>query len=455
MPRNILQDVVVKNERGIRQIPIPERDNRDHGISSRAHHGNRKESTHATREREISTKEHEEEVAPPRTRRKQSSFLATLFSSRQPLKLFLVLVVIAVFVSAVVVISRPEATVTLYPKKYVAVINEKAVAKLHGAGTVLGYELASQTLERAIIVPATGQKEVEKRSEGTIVIYNNYAATTQRLIVNTRFETPNGLVFRLIQTAVVPGRTTRNGKIIPGSIEAKVRADAPGTKYNIGLTDFTVPGFKGTPRYDGFYARSKTPMSGGYIGTIKVVDEKLVATKRTELRASLEKEARTALLASADPLKILYVSTVAPSFETLEDNSSSKDTASLREKITVTGMLFDRKNLSSYLASKSVDSFSGGEVLLDSIETLTASATRVNGVLPESTAVSFSGKGTFVSVIYSEQIQSVLAGKPKKSFNEALLSIPGISTAEASVRPIWSSTFPKNAVHIKVSITLD
>lgn len=43
-------------------------------------------------------------------------------------------------------------------------------------------------------------------------------------------------------------------------------ADGYGTEYNSAETDFTIPGFKGTPREKSFYARSKGTITSGFIG---------------------------------------------------------------------------------------------------------------------------------------------------------------------------------------------
>ena len=37
-----------------------------------------------------------------------------------------------------------------------------------------------------------------------------------------------------------------DGKNIPGSVDVKVYANEPGEKYNIGLSDFTIPVLKET-----------------------------------------------------------------------------------------------------------------------------------------------------------------------------------------------------------------
>ena len=71
---------------------------------------------------------------------------------------------------------------------------------------------------------ATGKEEVSLKASGRIVIYNNYNTAKQRLVRNTRFETPPGFIYRINKSIDVPGQTTEAGRTIPGSIEVTIHA---------------------------------------------------------------------------------------------------------------------------------------------------------------------------------------------------------------------------------------
>ena len=85
------------------------------------------------------------------------------------------------------------------------------------------------------------------------------------------------------------------GEIVPSSIDVEVVADEPGKEYNIGPTTFSIPGFKGSPKYEGFYGKSTKPMTGGLIHQGKVVSEEDVARAETELKEALLEEAQEEL----------------------------------------------------------------------------------------------------------------------------------------------------------------
>jgi hypothetical protein len=121
--------------------------------------------------------------------------------------------------------------------------------------------------------PTTEIKNIENKAKGTIRIYNAYSSEPQVLIATTRFLSKEGKLFRLVNKVTVPGAKIENGKIVPSYVDAEVIADKAGENYNIGPTTFTIPAFEGTPRYSKFYAESFSKMTGGYIGTAKIVGQ--------------------------------------------------------------------------------------------------------------------------------------------------------------------------------------
>lgn len=105
-----------------------------------------------------------------------------------------------------------------------------------------------------------------QKARGTIIISNEYSSDSQPLISTTRFETSDGKVFRLAESVTVPGMTIQNGKREAGVVEAVVIADEAGDTYNIDPAAFTVPGFKGSAKYDKFRAQSTKAFTGGGAG---------------------------------------------------------------------------------------------------------------------------------------------------------------------------------------------
>jgi hypothetical protein len=118
---------------------------------------------------------------------------------------------------------------------------------------------------------STGKINGGAKAKGKITIYNAYNTSSQILVQNTRFESADGLIFKLDSRITVPGASLKNGEIVPSSILANVTAAENGVGYNISAGRFTIPGFKGTDRFTGFYADSKDKFAGGTDGQSTVV----------------------------------------------------------------------------------------------------------------------------------------------------------------------------------------
>src|SRR3989344_2120129 len=73
------------------------------------------------------------------------------------------------------------------------------------AGT-LSYTLQSIELEDSEVVPSEGTVQVSEKAAGNITVYNNHQATPLKLVKDTRFETPGGLIFRTPAEVVVPAK---------------------------------------------------------------------------------------------------------------------------------------------------------------------------------------------------------------------------------------------------------
>lgn len=137
----------------------------------------------------------------------------------------------------------------------------------------------------------SGQKNSVQKASGKITIVGTDAKNPQRLVATTRFQTADGLIFRIPQTITVPpAKRSSGGKIIPGTVDSIVFADRPGPEYNIGPAKFTIPGFIGKPQFDQFSAFSTSPMTGGIIGPSKAVTEDDFVKAQTALTQKLKDE---------------------------------------------------------------------------------------------------------------------------------------------------------------------
>lgn len=119
---------------------------------------------------------------------------------------------------------------------------------------------------------SSGKKYVEEKAKGKVKLYNAFSSSPQALVASTRFATDAGIILRLSKSVTVPGAKIEEGKIVPNFIEVELVADEAGDRANLPEgVNLRIPGFKGTAKYDGFYALTAASFGGGYKGEARVV----------------------------------------------------------------------------------------------------------------------------------------------------------------------------------------
>lgn len=369
-----------------------------------------------------------------------------------------VLVALAVFLvlgALIFSVFFARATITIEPFEEYAALDHAFTA---GEGPVDGTALSYQKIglpreERTEEIPAVGEERVLRKASGTIRIFNEYSGASQRLVRNTRFEGANGKIYRINSSVVVPGMTTdASGKKIPGGVDAVVYADAPGEEYNASLTDFSIPGFKGDPRYGKFYARSVTPIAGGFSGTVSVPDPNEATAARERLRNKLRAELIAKARAQIPEHFILFDGAAFVSFDNDPDPGTSAPPTTISVRGSLVGVMFDRKALSSAIAAI-VPSSEKIPVLVRNLNTLSFSF-KDSAQSPERlTAIEFSlsGNAHMVGDIdYADLAKNLAMVENRSRFNDVIRRYGGIRRAEADIMPVWRRTFPKDPADITV-----
>lgn len=349
------------------------------------------------------------------------------------------------------------AKVIVTPKQNNIFVDAHFEARREASLTGLMYESMSIEKEGSQTVKATGEEDVEIKASGNIVIFNNFDGAIQRLVKNTRFETPDNLIYRIDKSVVVPGKTTKNGKVIPGSIEVTVYADEPGEGYNIGLTDFTIPGFKGGPRFEGFFARSKTPMTGGFIGKKLVVEQSELEKTKEAIQNDLEKQLLLEAFAQKPEGFYLYENAIFIEFESLPSVEKGRD-VEIKERATLYGVLFEKEKFARYIALNTIGGFDDNPVEIIDADTLTFTILNKESSRPwedDSFTFTLNGNAQIVWTFDFDQLRSDLLGRSKDALPTVLSGYPSIEQAEVIVRPFWKRVFPLKPSKIKIERVLE
>lgn len=176
------------------------------------------------------------------------------------------------------------------------------------------------------------------KAGGSIEIYNAYSAAPQRLLAQTRFETKDGKIFRIQNPITIPGAKMSGAKLTPSSIKADVVADVAGDEYLIGPTFFTIAGFKDTPKYAGFYAKSVEPMA--MVESVGLTKEDTLQNK-TELSESLAQELKSDTLSTLKDSNLQLID--GASLVAIDDFKVNANVISM--KITWQALFFKEKDL--------------------------------------------------------------------------------------------------------------
>jgi len=357
-----------------------------------------------------------------------------------------------------------KTTLTVFPEFREPVVNADFIAYPDRRDNSLSYEILTINDVGEKQVQASGDEYVESQAKGVMEIIKTTPGS-ERLIKNTRFRSPDGLVFRIQESIVVPGALKdTSGALVPGTIQAEVFADVVGQEYNLPPnTRFDVPGFKESDLnelYTSIYAVNRAAMDGGYKGQKFLINDAELSKARQELQLDL----RARLLEKVNTEKpagfATFTGSIAINYEALPTVSYGENLVTIREQAVLQLPLFKQEEFASYLAKETISTYNREPVRIVDTAALSFSyvdlATNSSN-LANLTALNFklSGKPLIVSEFNAEQLQNDLAGKAKTSISTVLTAHPGIRSARVSVKPFWRSTFPLDPTAIIIVEVID
>ncbi len=183
-------------------------------------------------------------------------------------------------------ITFPKATVTVVPQSLEEATDQSFTLSLTNPGS---NEIPLEKVTREITVSIAGiasgasnsslATNSGNKAKGKITVNNTFSSEPQPLVATTRFEGANGKIYRTPSAVTIPGN---------GSLEIEVVADGAGEDYNVESTTFTIPGFKGSDKYEKITATSLGSITGGSGdavptgGTFIRADEEVLRSRAAE-----------------------------------------------------------------------------------------------------------------------------------------------------------------------------
>ncbi|MDD3487143.1 MAG: hypothetical protein PHF35_02055 [Candidatus Moranbacteria bacterium] len=273
--------------------------------------------------------------------RKEERILETEKVGGGAKKFFLFFGLIVVFLAAVALASYflPKATVYIQLKSDKKPVSLDVDAENSGSQPIKA-EYDEITTDFGEEFDSTGAVKGGTKAGGKVVIYNEYSSDSQPLVATTRLETTDGKIFRITKNVVVPGFSKVDGEVKPGAIEVEVVADQAGDSYNIDPAEFKIVGFKGSSKYEKFYAKSTEAMAGGSEGDGKMVTAQDIASAREKLATDAKEKAAELAKENLPSGRKVFdnaIKTDVSGITVSEDIGAEKDklTASAKVKLSV------------------------------------------------------------------------------------------------------------------------
>lgn len=347
-----------------------------------------------------------------------------------------------------------KAEVYITPRMEDVAVDENLYAIKDSNTEDLSFDLVIISGEESKKVFGSEQKEVALSSGGSVVIYNAFGSASQKLAINTKLEGSNGKIYKIVKEITIPG-VAEDGT--PGSLQVDIVASEPGKEYDSVPLDFKIVGFKGTSKYEKFYARSLGEITGGYRGFSPVVSDVDKENALIELRSVLQERL---LQKAIDQIPDGFILFKEATFLDVDKESMVFESADVDNSIpikvegTLYGFLMSEKKLTDKIVKASIAQYDNSPVYIPNIRDLKFSIAFNQDSFSSVQGISFNikGKAKIVWKLDEKDFSGSILGKSKKEFNSVLSQYPNISTARLSISPLWVRSIPEKSKDVKIIV---
>lgn len=308
--------------------------------------------------------------------------------------------------------------------------------------------------------PATGQKNVQGKAQGTVKLFNNYT-TAQRLVKGTRIQAPLEKFQPALTKDETPWfRTTADVVLDPkSSATVGVIADNPGEKFNIDPSVFSVPGLVGTPQYTFIYGQSFEKFQGGTQGNSPQVVKADLDNAKTAITSQASAEIKKALEDKVQQQGLQLIDASTEKF----DLGDPVITAKVGDNIPKIAAQVDAK--ASVVAYKRADLENlGKDFIFGKVPTGTIADSKslsikssYAGIDPASgqPALTVTGQLTVYTGMSEDDLKKGLSEKGANEAKIFLMNQPGMKDVQIQLTPPWRFSIPRDLDRIEVQTILN
>jgi len=372
------------------------------------------------------------------------------------------LFVLVVFLVGVVHIFFAKADVTLWPetrqiKLLEPIAAEVGRAQLDKEERIIPARTLTQEEKVTRLFPASSNTIKVNRASGTIRVFNAYTTTPQTLIVQTRFVSEEGKLFRTPVRITIPGATNEGGKRTPGFLDIEIVAAEPGEDYNIGPSNFSLPGLSGSALFTAIYAESTEPMIGGSERVVSVVSDDDIEKAKESLIEELTEKATEELLSRVPEHMIATKDSIVVKVgeaDSLVQAGAEIDQFNVSVSLVATAFLFSKADVDAL-----VDDFLFQE--LQEGERIAQEKTQVNfqRIAVDKTKNIASLELSIETIAYEHvdptELKIKLRGKSKEEAESILASFGAFRETSIFLWPFWISSLPGNVDKLRIQVVID
>ena len=305
---------------------------------------------------------------------------------------------------------------------------------------------------------ATGKTIAEKKAQGIIRVYNNHSTENQVIIPQTRFVSTDGKLFRSVNKETIPGGKYVKGKLEPGYVDIEVVAAEAGEEYNIGPTNFSIPGFVGTAKYVDFYGKSSLPMIGGFKGESSIILKEDIDRAKIILQEKILRDIYHSIISIAEKEDFIILGE-----EFLLKKEILKENLSFKEGDIVSDFDYEIEIYAEFLGFKKMTIEAIARSLID-LNIDDNKKIKENSINIEYELLEINNQGEvavktiYQAEIYSEinltEIEKKILGQEREEIRNILLNVYGIEKVQINSWPLFRSRTPSNIEKIKIKLNI-
>jgi hypothetical protein len=479
-------DIPVLNRVEIEKTEIPVEESpqiKIQPIQARRNLSPKEESPQRFTEKKISIRELIQEFRLHDKKHKKSEDASSNFHFMRPSRKFLILIIlISVGLFGLIgYIALPSATIYIRPKfdNITFTVNVTLADKRKNQILIRGdephliaSEVISTTTKQTKTFDTVGKEFKGVNAKGVMKIFNS-SAEEWNLKSGTRFENPDGIIFRTSYDVIVPARTlSESGQPIAGSLVTTVVADPldlygkpVGDRGNIPAGKFTIPGLsKFNQRL--VWGESDKPMTGGVSNYESVVSKEDIEAAKKQIQDNLLLMAKDDLRTYIDEVNKLnqtnlillddsrYLKTNLDELRIADDlEGSHKDKFEIFAQITTNGVAFDFDQLFELMKTElntrthpnmklREDSISPDNITYDVIDDneslgqikITATVQGIEEYVIDSS--------TDAGIRFGDSVKKKILGMSISDAESIVGNLPEVDAVQIKTWPMWVSKIP-------------